>query len=60
MRPARELRSIDQLTLFHPPSKTPRWMSFPAEVREQTLKLLVRLLRHHRHARLPKPEVCDE
>jgi hypothetical protein len=34
-------------------------MSFPPEVREQTLRLLARFLRHHRDARLAR-EVRDE
>jgi len=35
-------------------------MSFPAEVRVQTLRLLARLLRQHRDARLGEREVRDE
>jgi hypothetical protein len=38
--------------MFHPLPPTPQWRSVPIEVREQTLKLLVRLLRAHRRARL--------
>jgi len=64
MRQERERRSLDQLGLFHPLPKTPQWMSFPVEAREQTLKLLARLLRQHRRARLARRhlpgEVCDE
>jgi hypothetical protein len=64
VRHDRDLRSLDQLMLFHPLPKTPQWMSLPAEVREQTLKLLARLLRQHRRARLARRhlagEVCDE
>lgn len=60
MRHIRDLRSFDQLTLFRPQSRTPRWMSFPTEVREQTLKLLARFLRHHHRARLAAREVRDE
>ena len=64
MRHERDLRSLDQLALFHPLPNTPQWMSFPAEAREQTLKLLARLLRQHRRARLARRhlagEVCDE
>ena len=60
MRHERNLRSFDQLALFHPRPNTPRWMSFPAEVREQTLKLLARLLREHRRARLAGRHLAGE
>jgi hypothetical protein len=56
----RERRSLDQLALFHPLPKTPQWMSFPAEAREQTLKLLARLLRQHRRARLARRHLVGE
>jgi hypothetical protein len=38
--------------MFHPLPLTPQWRSMPIEVREQALKLLARLLRAHRRARL--------
>ena len=60
MRHVRDLRSLDQLTLFHPRPTTPQWMSFPAEVREHTLRLLARFLRQHRRAQLVEREVRDE
>ena len=41
-----------QLTMFHPLPLAPQWRSMPIEVREQTLKLLARLLRAHRRAQL--------
>jgi hypothetical protein len=41
----RKLRSYDQLALFQAAPAIPEWMSLPAEVREQTLRLLARLLR---------------
>jgi hypothetical protein len=37
--------SYDQLALFHAATAIPAWMSLPAEVREQTLRWLARLLR---------------
>ena len=36
-----------QLGLFHRSVKTPRWAGLPAEVRQKTIRLLSRLLRHH-------------
>ena len=60
MRHMRDQRSFDQLTLFRPQLTSQRWTSFPAEVREQTLKLPARFLRHHRGARLAAQEVRDE
>ena len=64
MRHERDLRSFAQLALFHRLPKTPQWLSFPAEVREQTLRLLARLLQQHRRARLARRplawEVGDE
>jgi hypothetical protein len=56
----RDQRSFDQLTLFRPQLTSQHWTSFPAEVREQTLKLLARFLTHHRGARLAAQEVRDE
>jgi hypothetical protein len=50
--------------MFHPLPLTPLWRSMPIEVREQTLKLLARLLRAHRRAQLAgllaAKGVCDE
>jgi len=60
MRHVRDLRPLDQLTLFHPLPSTPQWISLPAEVREHTLRLLARFLRQHRLARLLEREVRDE
>jgi hypothetical protein len=37
-----------QPSLFHPPSPSPPWATFPREIREQTVRLLARLLRKHR------------
>lgn len=34
-----------QLDLFHPPRQEPPWQTMPTGVREQTVKLLVQLLR---------------
>jgi hypothetical protein len=64
VRHRRDPGSLDQLTMFHPLPTTPRWGSLPVEVREQTLKLLARLLQIHRRSRLggrrAAREVCDE
>jgi hypothetical protein len=57
-------KTLDQLTIFHPMPLTPQWRSMPIEVREQTLKLLARLLRAHQRAQLAGQHaakvVCDE
>jgi hypothetical protein len=58
MQRERGLRSLDQLALFHPRPTTPPWVSLPAEVREQTLILLARLLRAHRLTRLSGPHIA--
>jgi len=60
MRHVRDLRQLDQLTLFHPRPMTPQWKSFPAEVREHALRLLARFLREHRRTQLIEREVHDE
>ena len=52
-----------QLNLFHPLTKLPRWELLPAEIRQQVLRLLVRLLREHwarSHAGEPARELRDE
>lgn len=38
---------VTQLTLFHPPRKTPAWQGLPREIRLETVKLFARLLREH-------------
>jgi len=48
------------LALFHAQPTTPPWMAFPPETREQTLRLLARLLWQFRRARLLAREVRDE
>lgn len=60
MRHVRDLRPLDQLTLFHPQPTRPQWISLPAEVREHTLELLARFLRRQRRAPLLEREVGDE
>jgi len=36
-----------QLGLFHRLVQTPTWAALPAEVRQKTIRLLSRLVRHH-------------
>jgi len=64
VRDRRHPRAFDQLTIFHPVSLVPQWISMPIEAREQTIKLLAQLLRAHRRAQLAgrhaAREVCDE
>lgn len=53
----------DQLDLFHATRQSPTWRTLAAEVREQTMLLLARLLRDHlvRHVeRDAVREVGDE
>jgi hypothetical protein len=52
-----------QLHLFHSPSKGPSWEKLPREIREQSVRLLARLLREHCArvlASKPGKEVRDE
>ena len=63
MRRVTSPRPGDQLDLFHPYPKTPQWTHLPPEVRQQTMRLLVQLLRQHRrelHAAAHQQELCDE
>jgi hypothetical protein len=48
MRHRRAWRPEFQMGLFHPRVRIPQWKDLPAEVRQQTLALLARLLRHRR------------
>ena len=48
MRPSLSSPCVLQPSLFHPPSPSPPWATFPREIREQTVRLLARLLRKHR------------
>jgi hypothetical protein len=36
-----------QFALFYPPLKDPHWEQLPWEVRQQTVRLLARMLRAH-------------
>ncbi len=38
---------VMQLALFHPPLRDPHWEQLPWEVRQQTVRLLARMLRAH-------------
>jgi hypothetical protein len=63
MRHTKSPQRLNQLNLFHASPKTPPWMSLPVEARQQTLRLLVRLLRQHRRrldAGILEQDVCDE
>jgi hypothetical protein len=63
MQAAAKSPRLSQLKLFHPTITTPTWGHLPREMREQTARLLARLLREHwasgRHGRQPK-EARDE
>jgi len=56
----KKLRSYDQLALFQAATAIPGWMSLPAEVREQTLRWLARLLRDRCRDRAAQAEVAHE
>jgi hypothetical protein len=47
MRYATSLRRVVQLQLFHPLCRDPFWEELPLEIRQQTVRLLARLLREH-------------
>ena len=48
MRSSLSSPCVLQPSLFHPPSPSPPWATFPREIRAQTVRLLARLLRQHR------------
>lgn len=60
MQPSKRSCALNQLNLFRPLSSAPLWIGLPVEVREQVLKLLAKLLRHHREAQLAARELNDE
>jgi hypothetical protein len=47
MQVAAKSPRLSQLKLFHPTIMAPTWDHLPREMREQTLRLLARLLRDH-------------
>ena len=47
MRHSSSPQRAGQLKLFHPPTKRPRWDQLPREIRQQSVRLLARLLREH-------------
>jgi hypothetical protein len=47
MRDSSSPQRARQLKLFHPPSKSPHWDQLPCEIRQQSVRLLARLLREH-------------
>ena len=63
MRPFPKPRSGMQLQLFRPAPSGPHWAQLPREIRQQSVKLLARLLREHwarRHRVQPAEEARDE
>lgn len=48
MPAAAKSHRVSQLQRFHPTSMAPTWERLPREMREQTVRLLARLLREHR------------
>ena len=63
MQVAAKPHRLSQLKLFHPSIEAPTWERLPPEMREQTLRLLARLLREHwaGHRRGKQPsEARDE
>ena len=47
MRPSLSSACVLQRSLFHPAGPSPPWATFPREIREQTVRVLARLLRKH-------------
>lgn len=47
MQAAAKSHRASQLKLFHPIIVAPTWDRVPREIREQTVRLLARLLREH-------------
>lgn len=47
MQAAAKSHRVSQLRLFDPTILAPTWERLPREIREQTLRLLARLLREH-------------
>ena len=47
MRRHRRFVQEEQLRLFERPKMRPRWKQFPAEVREEAIRLLTLMLRGH-------------
>jgi hypothetical protein len=47
MQAAAKPHRVSQLKLFHPTIMAPTWERLPREMREQTVRLLARLLREH-------------
>ena len=63
MQIAAKSHRLSQLKLFQPTIVAPTWEQLPREIREQTVRLLARLLREHwasaRRGKHPK-EARDE
>jgi len=53
----RRSRRTDQLGLFEPPRRLPRWEKLPDEARREARRLLARMLREHA---MRGEEVADE
>lgn len=63
MQSAKKRLRPAQLSLFQPTPTTIAWRTLPSEVRQQSLRLLARLLREHCARRWLVPsarEACDE
>jgi hypothetical protein len=56
-------RRPEQLNLYHPPRKLPRWKQMPRKVRQDVIGLLVQMLHDHYHlvhCAVKQGEVEDE
>ncbi len=63
MRRKRPWNEAEQLKLFDPPKTRPKWHQFPAEVKEEAIRLLMQALRDHLNrcmARRRKGGMTDE
>ena len=49
MRAVDRFRRPEQLNLYHPPRRLPRWKKMPSQIRQDVLGLLVQMLYEHYH-----------
>jgi hypothetical protein len=63
MKTQDRFRRPEQLNLYHPPRRLPRWKEMPSEVQQNVIGLLVQMLcdHYHRvHCMVKQGEVEDE
>jgi hypothetical protein len=63
MRTQDRFRQPEQLNLYHPPRRLPRWKQLPSEVQQNVIGLLVQMLSDHYlrvHCTVKQGEVENE